>query len=125
MPTHLTTLPPEILFHILAYTEPVCNPTLETYALYALAATNKQLNAIVEEYARNLLKRHVDIVPPKKARIFTCRKKWLAQLCQFCRKNSVRKACFYPTVTCCSDCDRKVFDKIVSLKSIQKGSKKE
>ncbi|RAQ98991.1 hypothetical protein DDE82_008707 [Stemphylium lycopersici] len=47
--TCLDTLPPEILFQILSYTEPICSMNLKSYPLNALAETNKQLNAIVEE----------------------------------------------------------------------------
>jgi hypothetical protein len=115
MVARLDTLPPEILFNILSFLEPTLNPTLESYPLNALAETNKQLNATVEEYARSLLKQHANIVPPKNARTFTCRKKWLHDICQFCKKNSQRKACFYPRLTCCKDCDRKQFPKMVYL----------
>jgi hypothetical protein len=113
MSTRLDALPPEILFNILAFTEPTLNPALSSYPLNALAETNKQLNATVEEYARSLLKQYANIIPPKNARTFTCRKKWLHDICQFCKKNSQRKACFYRTLTCCKDCDRKEFKKMV------------
>jgi hypothetical protein len=113
MSTRFDTLPPEVLFNILSFTEPTLNPTLVSYPLNALAETNKQLNAVVEEYARSLLKQHANIIPPKNARTFTCRKKWLFELCQFCRRASKRKACFYSTLTCCKDCDRKKFPKMV------------
>lgn len=111
--TCLDTLPPEILFQILSYTEPICSLNLKSYPLNALAETNKQLNAIVEEYARNLLKRYVDIVPPRNSKVFTCRRKWLGELCHFCKKNSKRRACFYRTLTCCHTCDRREFAKMV------------
>ena len=111
--SRLDTLPPEILFNILSYTEPICNLNLTSYPLNALAATNKQLNAVVEEYARNLLKRHADIVPPRNARVFTCRRKWLAEICYFCKKLSKRKACFYKTLVCCFKCDKAEFPKMV------------
>ncbi|KAL1791884.1 hypothetical protein ACET3X_009635 [Alternaria dauci] len=113
------TLPPEILFNILSYTEPICNLTLPSYPLNALAATNKQLNAVVEEYARNLLKRHADIVPPRKARIFTCRRKWLAEICYFCKKASKRKACLYKTLACCFKCDKVEFPKMTMTQAIK------
>ncbi|KAF7677081.1 hypothetical protein GT037_005293 [Alternaria burnsii] len=109
----LDTLPPEVLFNILSYTEPICNLNLTSYPLNALAATNKQLNAVVEEYARNLLKRHADIVPPRNARVFTCRRKWLAEICYFCKKPSKRKACLYKTLVCCFKCDKAEFPKMV------------
>lgn len=113
--SRLDTLPPELLFTILSYTEPVLNPALQTHALNALAATNKQLNAIVEEYARNLLKRHANITPPKNSRTFTCRRKLLGELCQYCWKKSMRRACFYPSITCCRSCDRSMFEKVVRI----------
>jgi len=109
----LTSLPPEILFTILSYTEPNLNPTLSTYPLNTLAATNKHLNAIVEEYARNLLKRHADIVLPKNTRIYTCRRKWLGDMCYFCKKKTQRKACLYKSVACCLGCDKKEYEKMV------------
>ena len=110
---NLDTLPPEILFTVLSYTEPNLNPTLPTYPLNTLAATNKHLNAIVEEYARNLLKRHADIILPKKTRIYTCRRKWLGDLCYFCKKKTQRKACLYKTIACCLACDKKEYEKMV------------
>jgi hypothetical protein len=129
--SRLDTLPPEILFNILSYTEPPhclrlssslssAASSITYYPLNALAATNKQLHAIVEEHARNLLKRHVDIVPPRNARVFSCRRKWLGELCYYCKKKSKRRACLYREVTCCLACDRKEFDKMVSsLSSLQ------
>ncbi|KAF1946149.1 hypothetical protein EJ02DRAFT_450923 [Clathrospora elynae] len=119
MPTQLDTLPPEILFNILSFTEPTCNPTLTSYSLNAIAETNKQLNAIVEEYARSLLKQHANITPPKHSKTFTCRKRWLADICQFCKKTSKRTACFYPTLTCCDKCDRKQYPKMTMTKATQ------
>jgi hypothetical protein len=112
---HLETLPPEILFNILSYTEPNLNPTLRTYPLNTLAATNKHLNTIVEEYARNLLKRHANIVLPRNTRIYTCRRKWLSEICYFCKKKTQRKACLYKPITCCLACDKREYDKMVRL----------
>ncbi|OAL50580.1 hypothetical protein IQ07DRAFT_679960 [Pyrenochaeta sp. DS3sAY3a] len=109
---HLEDLPPEILFRILSFTEPVDNPTASTYPLNALAATNKHLETVVEEYARLLLKKDANFIPPKKRKIFTCRRKWLGGLCQFCRTNSTRGAILYPLVTCCVSCDRRQYPKL-------------
>ncbi|KAG9186913.1 hypothetical protein G6011_10021 [Alternaria panax] len=117
--SRLDTLPPEILFNILSYSEPVYNLTLTSYPLNALAATNKQLNAVVEEYARNLLKRHADIVPPRNARVSTCRRKWLAEVCYFCKKPSKRKACLYKTLACCFKCDKAEFPKMTMTQAVQ------
>lgn len=117
----LDTLPPEILFHILTFAEPTCDPDpkLISIPLNTLAATNKQLNAIVEEYARSLLKQHGLVVPRKPLKTpgsrMTCRRKWLGEICQFCKKSSKRKAIFYPTLTCCRECDKQHFPKIVCL----------
>ncbi|KAE8842667.1 hypothetical protein PTNB85_00689 [Pyrenophora teres f. teres] len=94
----LNELPSELLSHVFSYTEPDLNPALSIYPLNALAATNKHLKEEVEEYARILLKKHRDIVPPKKSRK-SCRRRWLGELCAFCKKNSKRRACFYPTLT--------------------------
>ncbi|KAI4924695.1 hypothetical protein J4E85_007812 [Alternaria conjuncta] len=114
----LDTLPPEILFTILSYTEPNLNPTLSTYPLNTLATTNKHLNAIVEEYARNLLKRHADIVLPKNTRIYTCRRKWLGDMCYFCKKKTQRKACLYKSVACCLACDKKEYEKMTMTQAM-------
>lgn len=112
----LDTLPPELLFHILSYTDPPYCLSLTTYPLNALAATNRHLHAIVEEYARNLLQRHAGGVEvPKNARVSSCRRKWLGELCWFCKRKSRRKACFGRGMTCCLGCDRKEFAKMVSL----------
>ncbi|CAO2650576.1 Nn.00g018680.m01.CDS01 [Neocucurbitaria sp. VM-36] len=119
MSHQLDTLPPEILFNILSFTEPTCNPTLISYPLNALAETNKYLNTIVEEYARGLLKQHANITPPKSSRIFTCRRKWLGEICQFCNKPSKRRAILYPTLTCCRACDKEHFPKMTMTKATQ------
>ncbi|KAL6708435.1 hypothetical protein ACN47E_002698 [Coniothyrium glycines] len=117
----LDTLPLEILFHVLSFAEPTCNPdpNLIRVPLNTLAATNKQLNAVVEEYARSLLKQHANFTPPKSSKTFTCRRKWLGEICQFCKKNSRRKACFYPTLTCCRSCDKACFPKMTMTQAMQ------
>ncbi|KAH7388794.1 hypothetical protein BKA66DRAFT_489929 [Pyrenochaeta sp. MPI-SDFR-AT-0127] len=119
MAPQLDTLPPEILFSILTYTEPTCDPQLVSYPLNALAETNKQLNSVVEEYARGLLKKHANFTPPKSSKIFTCRKKWLTEICQFCKKDSKRRATLYPTLTCCRPCDKEHFPKMTMTIAIQ------
>ena len=110
----LDTLPPEILFNILSYAEPTCDPTLVSYPLCTMAATNRQLNAIVEEYARSLLKQHTETTG-RKALKNTWRRKWLAQTCQYCKKKSERKATLYPALTCCRACDWELFPKMVCV----------
>ncbi|RMZ69209.1 hypothetical protein GMOD_00003144 [Pyrenophora seminiperda CCB06] len=117
--THLDTLPPEILFNVLSYTEPDLNPTLSIPVLNALAATNKHLNAIVEEYARSLLLRHRNITPPKRPKKFTCRGKWLGEICAFCKGNSKRRSTFYRPLTCCIPCDREHFPKVTMTDAIR------
>lgn len=116
--TSLDTLPPELLFHILSFTEPDLNPTLSIPPLNALAETNKQLNAIVEEYARGLLKRHLNTNPHRNSKKSTCRRKWLGERCAFCKKNSKRRACFYVTLVCCSACDKTYFEKMVCMQNL-------
>ncbi|KAJ6208870.1 hypothetical protein PSV09DRAFT_2390701 [Bipolaris maydis] len=116
----LDTLPPELLFHILSYTDPPYCLSLTTYPLNALAATNRHLHAIVEEYARNLLQRHAGGVEvPKNARVSSCRRKWLGELCWFCKRKSRRKACFGRGMTCCLGCDRKEFAKMTMTQATQ------
>ncbi|CAE7011673.1 hypothetical protein PTTW11_02229 [Pyrenophora teres f. teres] len=114
----LNELPSELLSHVFSYTEPDLNPALSIYPLNALAATNKHLKEEVEEYARILLKKHRDIVPPKKSRK-SCRRRWLGELCAFCKKNSKRRACFYPTLVCCIECDREQFDKMTMTDALK------
>ena len=111
--THLDALPLEILFHILSYTEPIYCLGLTTYPLNALAATNRRLRAAVEAYARGQLVRQAGLERSKMTGALVCRRKWLRDLCYFCKKNSKRKACFYPTLTCCLACDKKEFPKMV------------
>ncbi|KAJ4367511.1 hypothetical protein N0V83_007094 [Neocucurbitaria cava] len=119
MAPQLDSLPPEILFNILSFTEPTCNPALVSYPLNALAETSKHLNTIVEEYARSLLKQHANITPPKNSRVFTCRRKWLGEICQFCKKPSKRRAILYGTLTCCRTCDKAQFPKMTMTKATQ------
>ncbi|KAF1840970.1 uncharacterized protein K460DRAFT_410363 [Cucurbitaria berberidis CBS 394.84] len=119
MPSQLDALPPEILFNILSFTEPTYDPTLISYSLNALAGTNKHLNSVVEEYARGLLKQHANITPRKSSKIFTCRRKWLAEICQFCKKLSKRTAILYPSLTCCRACDREHFPKMTMTNATQ------
>jgi hypothetical protein len=110
----LDALPPEILLEILSYTGLAQHRCpLPIHPLNALAGSNKHLNAIVEEYTRNLLKRHANFVPPRTSRTFSCRRKWLAETCQFCRRKSQRRAILYPTLTCCRLCDKQYFPKMV------------
>ena len=120
----LDALPPEILFNILSFASPF-DPTLAPrHPLYTVAATNRHLRSVAEEYTRGLLKKHADITPPKASRIFTCRKtwiKWLDKTCQLCKKRSVRKAILDATMTCCSACDNKTFPKMVSLMYLSGG----
>ncbi|KAH7095995.1 hypothetical protein FB567DRAFT_513944 [Paraphoma chrysanthemicola] len=109
----LDDLPPEILFEVLQYLTITYNrcPT-SPHPLNALASTSKHLNAVVEEHTRGLLKKHVRFTPPKHSKTFSCRKKWLAETCQFCRRNSQRRAIFYPGITCCRLCDKQRYPKM-------------
>jgi hypothetical protein len=111
----LETLPLEILFNILSFTASASDPpTLRPHPINSLAATSSHLYSVVEEYTRGLLKQHVGFVPPKSSKKFTCRRKWLAEICQLCKKSSKRRATLYPTLTMCKTCDRKHFPKMVS-----------
>lgn len=113
----LDTLPPEILFTILSFATPdgVTAEHTPIHPWNSLAATNKHLNSIVEEYARGLLKQHADFTPPKSSKTFTCRKKWAEGICQMCKKSSRRRATLNRIFTCCRGCDRKHFPKMVRL----------
>ena len=114
--SELETLPLEILFHILSFTASASNPPkLRPHPINSLAAASKHLYSVVEEYTRGLLKQHVGFTPPKSSKKFTCRRKWLAEICQSCKKSSKRRAILYPTLTMCKACDREHFPKIVGL----------
>jgi hypothetical protein len=110
----LDSLPLEILIEILDYNTLAQNrcPT-PLHPLNAVASTNKQLYAVVEEYSRGMLKQHANYTPPKFSKIFSCRKKWLGETCQFCKRKSTRRAILYPGLTCCRLCDKQYFPKIV------------
>jgi hypothetical protein len=114
MPTKLDNLPTEILLAILSYNTAAHNrcPTA-IHPLNAVASANKQLYAVVEEYTRSLLKQHANFTPPKSSKTFSCRKKWLAETCQFCTRKSQRTAILYASLTCCRLCDKQYFPKIV------------
>ena len=114
MSSRLDTLPPEILFIILSYAEPSYSPDLVSFPLCTIAATNRYLNRIAEEYARSLLKQHTALKAPQTLGT-TCRRRWLTQICQFCKKISKRRAILYPTLTCCARCDRAHIPKMVRL----------
>ncbi|CBX92681.1 hypothetical protein IAQ61_005948 [Plenodomus lingam] len=107
----LESIPPEILYKILALLEPVHTLT-EPLTLLALSATSKHFNAVVEEHANNALKKHGLPLPKRAGKLTTLRRKWLGDICQFCKRASKRRACFYSDVVCCKDCDRTVFPKI-------------
>jgi hypothetical protein len=111
----LDALPPEILLEILDYAATSHNrcPTSQ-HPLNALAATDRHLNAVVEEHARGLLKRHVNYTAPKNSKTFCCRKKWLGETCQFCKRASKRRAILYAALTSCRLCDKQKFEKMVS-----------
>ncbi|EDU40004.1 hypothetical protein A1F94_000218 [Pyrenophora tritici-repentis] len=114
----LNDLPAEIIYAILPYTEPDLNPALSIYPLNALAATSRRLRDIVEEHARRQLKKHRNIIPPVKSRK-ACRRRWLGELCAFCKKNSKRRACFHPALICCTDCDREQFEKMTMTEALR------
>ncbi|KAF2691272.1 hypothetical protein K458DRAFT_287466 [Lentithecium fluviatile CBS 122367] len=123
MPPTLDTLPPEILFNILSYTSPFDASHAPLHPLYTTAATCRHLCSIVEEYSRSLLKRHVNITPPKAAKTnaFVCRKKWVrwvAGTCQLCGKKSRRTAILDPSLTCCQACDHSHFPKMTMTEAI-------
>ncbi|KAF2833048.1 hypothetical protein CC86DRAFT_365034 [Ophiobolus disseminans] len=109
----LDALPLEILLEILEYNTIAHNrcPTSE-HPLNAVASANRHLHAVVEEYARGLLKQHANFTPPKNSKTFSCRKKWLAEMCQFCRRKSQRRAILYNAVTCCRLCDKQKYPKM-------------
>ncbi|KAF2131487.1 hypothetical protein P153DRAFT_365069 [Dothidotthia symphoricarpi CBS 119687] len=112
--TNLTTLPPEILFTILSFASPsgVTTAKAPVHPFNTIAATNKYLYTIVEEYTRGLLKQHTGFTPPKSSKTFTCRKKWVEGTCQVCKKSSKRRATLNRVFTCCRTCDRKCFPKL-------------
>ncbi|KAF1911922.1 hypothetical protein BDU57DRAFT_460475 [Ampelomyces quisqualis] len=109
----LEDLPLEIVLDILAYTKQSHNenPT-QKHPLNECASTNKHFYAIVEEYTRGLLKLHANFTPPKSSKIFSCRKKWLKEYCQFCARKCQRRATFYQSLRCCTKCDKKYFSKL-------------
>lgn len=113
MPT-LETLPPEILFHILSFTNPFkgngSNP------LGAVAKTSQHLNSIAEEYARSLLQQHASLSP--KAPYIKKWVTWASKTCQYCKRNSTRRAILDAETTCCAKCDKK-FPKMVRLMDLQ------
>ncbi|KAL5118258.1 hypothetical protein ACEQ8H_003768 [Pleosporales sp. CAS-2024a] len=110
--TSLVDLPPEILLEILSYNAAAHDRhPLPTHPLNALALTNKHLNRVVEEYCRNRLKKYTKFTPPK-GRAFSCRKKWLGETCQFCKRKSARRAVFADSLTCCRMCDKQYFPKM-------------
>ncbi|KAH9865664.1 hypothetical protein J1614_009250 [Plenodomus biglobosus] len=115
--SHLESLPPEILYNIITFLEPVYTPT-QPFTLLALSATSKQFNALVEEHANNALKRHGLRLPKRLGKLTTLRRKWIGDICQFCRKASKRRACFYSNLVCCKHCDRVVFPKITMTAAI-------
>jgi hypothetical protein len=110
----LEELPLEIILEILGYNSIAQNrcPT-PIHPLNAIASTNKHLCAVVEEYTRGLLKQHANFTPPKSSKTFSCRKKWLAETCQFCKRKSQRRSILYAALTCCRLCDKQYFPKMV------------
>jgi hypothetical protein len=115
----LDDLPPEILFEVLHYTTITYNrcPT-PPHPLNAVASTSKHLHAIVEEHTRGLLKQHAHFTPPRNSKTFSCRKKWLAETCQFCRRKSQRRAILYRGITCCRLCDKQKYPKMVRFNPV-------
>lgn len=110
----LDTLPLEILFNLFSFVSNRYDPTpYRQHPLNSLAATSKHFDAAVEEWTRALLKQHAGFTPPKKSKIYTNRKKWLAEICQFCFKNSKRGSTLWRNLTCCLACDKKHFPKVV------------
>ncbi|KAF2856234.1 hypothetical protein T440DRAFT_463579 [Plenodomus tracheiphilus IPT5] len=116
--THLLSLPPEILYTILTSLEPAHSLT-QPLTLLDVAATCKHLYAIVEEHANNALKKHQLPLPKRLAKHSTLRRKWLRDICQFCKRPSTRHACFYDEVVCCKGCDRTLFPKMTMTQAIQ------
>jgi hypothetical protein len=114
--TKVVDLPLEILLEILSYNTIAQNrlPT-PVHPLNALASTNKHLYSVVEEYTRGLLKRCTNFTPPKSSKTFSCRKKWLAETCQFCKRKSQRRAILYAGLTVCRLCDKQYFPKMVHI----------
>jgi hypothetical protein len=108
--TKIVDLPLEILLEICAHSNRLPTPL---HPLNALALTNKHFYTVVEEYCRNQLKKHANFTPPR-SKTFRCRKKWLSETCQFCFRKSQRRAMLYPSLTCCRDCDKQYFPKMVT-----------
>lgn len=109
----LIDLPLEILLEILFYNALAQNRLpAAVHPLNALALTNKHLCTVVEEYCRNRLKKYANFTPPR-SRAFSCRRKWLAETCQFCKRKSTRRAILYGGLTCCRMCDKQYFPKMV------------
>ncbi|KAF2706602.1 hypothetical protein K504DRAFT_458997 [Pleomassaria siparia CBS 279.74] len=118
----LDTLPTEILFNILSYASPFDPTLVPRHPLYTLAATNRHLRNVVEEYTRVLLKQYANYTIPKKSKIFASRKKWLKYIdgtCRLCEKKTVRKAILDPTMACCDKCDRAHFPKMSMTAAIK------
>lgn len=114
--SRLEDLPPELLFEILVYitaSQNRCPSPLPP--LNCLAATNKQLHAIVEEYARLQLKKITTLNPIRPHKKYGYRMRFLGETCQFCKRKSQRRATFYPTFTCCRLCDKQYFPKMVRV----------
>ncbi|KAH8727589.1 hypothetical protein GQ44DRAFT_748327 [Phaeosphaeriaceae sp. PMI808] len=109
----IDNLPPEIILEIISFSLAAHNRCPSSlHPLNAIATTNKYLNAIVEEYTRGLLKQQLNFTPPKSSKTFSCRRKWLAETCQFCKRKSQRRSIMYADVTCCRLCDKQYFPKI-------------
>ncbi|KAH3958933.1 hypothetical protein HBI81_150480 [Parastagonospora nodorum] len=108
----LVDLPLEILLEILSYNA-LTQSRLPTapHPLNALALTNKHLHTVVEEYCRNRLKKYANFTPPR-SRAFSCRRRWLGETCQFCKRKSMRRAILYGSLTCCRMCDKQYFPKM-------------
>jgi hypothetical protein len=115
----LDNLPIEILLEILSYNTVAHNRCpAPIHPLNAIASTNKHLYAIVEEYTRGQLKQHANFTPPKYSKTFSCRRKWLAETCQFCKRKSQRRAILHPGLTCCRLCDKQYYPKMVCTPSL-------
>ncbi|KAF2631927.1 hypothetical protein BU25DRAFT_445105 [Macroventuria anomochaeta] len=116
----LDTLPLEIIFHIFDFISSPHDPSSSaSHPLNSLAATSKHFDSAVEEYTRALLKQHANFAPQKKSKIYTSRKKWLAETCQLCYKKSKRRSTLWSSLTCCLACDKKYFPKVTMTNAIK------
>ncbi|KAJ8117590.1 hypothetical protein OPT61_g1243 [Boeremia exigua] len=116
----LDSLSLEILFRVFDFINSPDDPSSSRHhPLNSIAATNRYFDSAAEEYTRALLKRHANFAPQKKSKTYSSRRKWLAEICQFCYKKSKRRSTLWRKLTCCLACDKKHFPKVTMTNAIK------